>query len=208
MNSKNTRPVNNGKQSKAVNTDSFLEALRDLGSDFGSSISNDLVQKGSRDIYENFFPFKKSDKGESQNYFQNPQERGENVFYQRKIRQAEIVHKQEVLLFSNEQKETQKQVAALQDEIRQLAKATGDLAREANQAAINDVPVAGKYHQNFFEILLKVIKNLRSQIQESSFWLSSWNKKAQKKNFFWSKAKKSGTSFLLHHDRAVATQTG
>lgn len=206
INKSSKLPLNNNRKT-IRKTDSFMEAIRELGNDFGSTVGNDLVKGGGKDIFESLFPFTKDTKTENITD-QNPPNNKENIFYRTKFQQSEVIRKQEVLLFSQEQRKTQKQVNILQNEIKQLAKATGDLAREAQTATINDIPVAGKYHKNFFEMLISLIRKLRSQIQESSFWLASWNKKAQRKNFYWGQAKKSGSSFLLHHDRSVATQTG
>lgn len=206
MNTKNS----NSKAKTGAKYDSFLEAIRDLGGDFGSTVNKNL-KDGSKDIFENIFPFKKNQPPhdpsplEETNIFSSEQE---NQFLRKKLRQFEGVKHQEVLLFSQEQRKTQQQVNVLQDEIKKLTQATGELARESQVAAFNNTPNAGVYHKNLFEAIIQTIRNIRSHVQESSFWLASWNKKAQKKNSYGNMAKKFGASFMLHHDRSVATQTG
>lgn len=184
-------------------SDSFLEALRELGTSFSNNVSEDLVKKGSKDILDSFSPFRQTseDFNHRENTIPEGINRGEN------LKTTEYVKREETLLFSREKNEMQRQVTVLQDEIVKLAKVTGEIAKEAQVTAMQEIPVVGKYHKNFFENLIKLIRNLRAQLQESSFWLSSWNSKSKKKNY-WGQVKKSGTSFMLHHDRSVATQTG
>lgn len=206
MNLKNST----NKTKSGTKYDSFLEAIRDLGGDFGATV-NKNIKDGSRDVLESLFPFN-NDHGSSEPSFSNNNEvfsaEQENQLLRKKYRQSEGVRHQEVLLFSQEQRKTQQQVNVLQDEIKKLTQATGELARESQAAAFNNIPNAGVYHKNLFEAIIQTIRNIRSQVQESSFWLASWNKKAQKKNMYGNMAKKQGASFMLHHDRSVATQTG
>jgi len=184
-------------------SDSFLEALRELGTSFSSTVSEDLVKKGSKDILDSFSPFRQTSEDNNRQENTIP----ERINHGEKLKTIEYVKREETLLFSREKNEIQRQVSVLQDEIIKLAKVTGEIAKEAQVTAMQETPSAGKYHKNFFENLIKLIKDLRSQLQESSFWLASWNSKSKKKNY-WSQVKKSGTSFMLHHDRSVATQTG
>lgn len=170
----------NFKKKNNAKADSFLEAFRDLGSDFYPSPKNDL--------YQAEYDLKRK--------------------YESQLRRAEIVRRQEQILFTQKEKETQQQVKILQEEIKKLAKATGDLAKEAEISSMEVTPSVGTYHVNFFERLIKAIKVLRQQVQESSFWLASWNKKAQKKNHYWGQFKKSGSKFLLSADRYMSTQAG
>lgn len=193
--------------------DSFLEAFRDLGSNVGTSVKEDLFKKGAQDVFGAFSPFGRTAAPNEEN---NP-----NAIFQREAelekkfreqyRQAESIRRQEQILFTSDQRETQKQVKALQEEIKNLAKATGGLAQQAKEAeisALQEAPITGKYHVNFFIRLRNIIAKLRSQIQESSIWLASWNKKAKKRNYYWGQFKKSGSKFSLSADRYMATQAG
>lgn len=196
---------------KPNSRDSFLESFRDLGSDFYSTAKDDLVKKGSKDIFDSLLPFNRSDQPSQENNNPFPMEAELERKYRSQVRQTEIVRREEKVLFTRQQKETQQQVVALQDEIKKLAKTTADLASEAKEAeitAMQEVPEMGTYHLNFFIRLRKLIAELRSQIQESSFWLTAWNKKSQKRNFYWNQFKKSGSKFLLSSDRYVSTQAG
>lgn len=204
-----------GSQNKKLSTkDSFLEAFRDLGSDTATTFKDDLIKKGVRDIFDNLSPFKQnSSPEESSRDFPNlySQEAEIEKKYRSRISRLEIIHREGKILFTSEQKEIQKQVNVLQEEIKKLAKSTSDLASEAKEAeitAMQEAPLIGTYHLNFFIRLRRLISELRSQIQESSFWLASWNKKAQKRNYYWNQFKKSGSKFMLSSDRYMATQAG
>jgi hypothetical protein len=205
--SKSNRP----NQPSVQSNDSFLEAFRDLGNDFLSATKNDLLKAGANDIKDALFPLSKpTQKGENPDYLAQKEAELERN-YRAKLRQTETIHRQEKVLFTREQRETQQQVTALQEEIKNLAKATSNLASEAKEAeitAMQALPEVGTYHLNFFSHLKKIIAELRVQIQESSLWLAAWNKKAQKRNFYWGQFKKSGSKFLLSGDRYMATQAG
>ena len=188
------KPANNKKR-QAMKSDSFLEAFRDLGSDFASSLTGNPATGQSEagpDHYESLYQ-RESDLEKK---------------YRSQLRQVETIKREEKILFTRQEKEAQQQVKALQEEIKTLAKATADLAHEVEIAAQQETPTAGKYHVTFFEKLLASIKVLRKQVQESSYWLASWNKKAQKRNYYWGQFKKSGSKFSLSADRYTSTQAG
>lgn len=190
----------NTPNKRAQNNDSFLEAFRDLGSDFVST-GSDQFKAGVNDIKDALFPFY----GESETAKQQSPEVAE------KPRARTEYQREEKVLFTREQRETQTQVKNLQEELKKLAKATVDLASEAKAAEVNamqEVPAAGKYHVNFLEKFIKALAELRSKLEESSVWLSTWNKKASKKNYYWGQFKKSGSKFLLSSDRYMSTQAG
>lgn len=189
---------------------SFLESLRNIGSGAVSSAKNDLVKPGVKDIFDSFSPFKSNPPSDGQEFPKDPfaNERFWEEKYKKLQRQHEVVRREEKVIFTRQERETQAQVKNLQEEIRKLATSTGELAREVQVATMQEEVNPGTYHLNFLQRLSLVIKNLRTQVQESSCWLASFNKKSKKKNGYWNQFKKSGSSFSLHHDRAVATQAG
>lgn len=201
------------KRDRKVSSESFLEAFRDLGNDFVDTFKNDVVKKTGKDIYKSVTGegLKNSSRSDNQTYseelFQKEADL-ENKYQQRTRWQAEVVRKEERILFTRQDREVKLQVQSLQNEIKNLAKATGVLAKEAQIASLQTTPDSGKYHVTFFEKLRKSIEQLRIKIEESGLWLAEWNRKAQKKNIYWKSAKKSGTKFTLSTDRQVSTQTG
>ena len=72
---------------------------------------------------------------------------------------------------------------------------------------INLPETPGKYHLNFFEWVLSVVRNARMKIEDSKAWLSSAGSRSSKKDH-WTTNKKQGTQFGLSGERTVATQTG
>ena len=203
------------RKDKKYSSDSFLEAFRDLGNDFKETFKKDVVKKTGKDIFTAMTGNQPSSGSFSPSESQNPSDGLykretdlENKYKQQARWQAEIVKKEGRVLFTRQDREVKLQVQSLQNEIKSLAKATGNLAKEAQIASLQTSPDAGKYHVTFFEKLRKSIAQLRVQIEESGLWLAEWNRKAQKKNPYWKSAKKSGTQFTLSSDRQVSTQTG
>lgn len=199
---------------KNSSADSFLEAFRDLGSDTSNVVKDDLLKKGAQDIFSSLSPFPKapsSTESSASGFVPSEKESELEKRYRSQVSNLETIHREERVLFTREQRETQNQVSNLQEEIKKLAKSTAELASEAKEAeisAMQEAPLVGAYHVNFFIRLRKLIAGLREQIHESSLWLASWNKKAQKRNHYWNQFKKSGSKFLLSSDRYTATQAG
>jgi len=204
-----------GSQNKRSNQrDSFLEAFRDLGSNTSSSLKDDLLKKGAKDIFDSLSPFPNtpsSSESRDRGFEPSANELDSEKRYRSQVSNLETIHREEKVLFTREQRETQNQVSSLQEEIKKLAKSTAELASEAKEAeisAMQEAPLVGVYHITFLIRLRKLIASLREQIHESSIWLNSWNKKAQKRNHYWNQFKKSGSKFLLSSDRYTATQAG
>jgi hypothetical protein len=65
----------------------------------------------------------------------------------------------------------------------------------------------GKYHQNFFEWMLTVVRSARMRVENAEQWLKVVSGKGKKKDY-WGMFKKHGTSFGLSSERVVAQQTG
>ncbi len=195
---------------QSVGNDSFLESLRGIGSNTVSSAKNDLLRPGMKDIFDSLSPFSNPQNDQQIDQREKPALEGnfwKEGSYQQK-RQLEIVKREEKVVFTRQERETQAQVQNLQTEIKKLAVATGELAKEVQVAAMQEEVNPGVYHVNFLQKLFLWVKSLTAQVKESSYCLSIFNKKSQKKKGYWDQLKKSGSSFSLHHDRAVATQAG
>ena len=103
--------------------------------------------------------------------------------------------------------QTQKQVEAIRQELKALAKSLKSLHTEV-QAAISEEPVnPGIYHMNFYDQLRSFIAVLRQQIEDSRNWLSTFNAR-KKKMGYWGMYKKHGTTFGLSNERALASSAG
>lgn len=186
---------------KTYSLDSFLEAFKDIG--------KNALKTAKDEVIVNPFtkPSNSTDKDNFQDIYKKEVELEEK--YRKQVQwQKEIVQRQEQIIYQRQDREVKLQVQALQEEIKQLARASVQLSKEVEIASFSLPPQAGSYHINFFERLRNLIKELRNKIQESSYWLAEWNKKAQKRNYYWKQVKKSGSMFMLSSDRQVATQTG
>ena len=195
------------KKERKYASDNFLEAFRDLGLNVAEGFKEDVLRKTGEGIGESlsnqFLYGNRINTGEQKN-------RSEKSPLPEKIspRPIETFKTQEKVLYSRQDNELKLQVHALQKEIQDLARASGELSKEAEIASLNTSEEVGTYHLSFFQQLRNLIRDLRQKIQESSIWLAEWNKKSQKKNYYWGQAKKHGSSFMLNSDRQVATQTG
>jgi len=204
------KPVNKNRK---INTDSFLEAFRDLGSHSLNNFKENIIKSPGKNLVDAFTGQGQAnaETGESRNFSPDlfDQEAELEKKYLRQAHwQAEIVRKEEQVVYSRQDREVKLQVQSLQNEIQQLVKDSGQLAQEVQVASLQMPAEAGKYHLVFFEKLKNLIKALRGQIQESAQWLAEFNKKSKKRNFYWGQFKKKGTSFSLSMDRNVSTQTG
>lgn len=191
--------LSNKKRPKNL-SDGFLEAFRDLG----SGVVKDVKQS----VFGSSPSINQGEFGPSVNLYR--QENDLENQYRRQWLRSEQVRREEQILFSRQQKETQTHVVQLQQEIKGLAKATGELARQVDISAMQvaaDAP-ASIYHLNFFEQLKRLVAKLRTQINESAVWLAEFNKKSKKRTAYWGGVKKQGAKFLLSQDRYMATQAG
>lgn len=104
--------------------------------------------------------------------------------------------------------EVRQQVEQIRMEIKKLLKTSKLVEQSVKDATADQAPVKpGKYHLNFFEFVLSVIKDATRKLEDSvSYGAIFASKKQQSK--YWSSYKKHGTSFGLSSERSTATQTG
>lgn len=104
--------------------------------------------------------------------------------------------------------EIRQKLEEIKSELMRLVKSSSILQAEFGEVAAGQAPVSpGKYHINFFEWVLTIIKQARIKVEDSGAWLASMKNKKGKKGY-WDMFKKHGTSFGLSNERNVATQTG
>jgi hypothetical protein len=177
----------------------FIEALRDLGGGIASDIGD---QTGLR-------PKKISQPSFPEEMFSLEGKNQETAkIFERRLYRAEVLRKQEKLIFSSRDQETKTKVFALQQEVQKLALATNSLAKEAKVAAFSVPSQPGIYHETFFEKLISFIKSLTKKVENASVWLAAWNARSKKKPFYWAQVGKSGSKFMLSPDRYMSTQAG
>jgi hypothetical protein len=186
---------------------SVIESLRDVGSQVGNTVKNDVVggvaSSAFQSLLGNFPKPMPPEGGNPENPFPFPLKRPERHPMSATPR-PEILSPDRI---QAEQAKTQQQIEDVRRELLGLVKAVGNLNIEVEKA-IAEVPVnPGVYHQNFFERLKSVIKMIRQSVEDSRTWASlSTGRKKQK--HYWGLYKKHGTQFGLSSERTVSTQTG
>lgn len=191
-------PKNNHKK-KLPKTDSFLEALRDLGSGIPQEAFNQITGRKSGELKPN-----QTLNLDQLTKIEERQEKQKRQFLQEFL----DIRRQERLVWTKKEEDTRLQIATVLEELKKLASATKDLAKEADIAA-KQVPVEpGVYHLSFFERLRETLILLRKRIEESATWLTAFNQKANRRNNYWAQVRKSGTKFMLSQERYMATQAG
>lgn len=101
-----------------------------------------------------------------------------------------------------------KQLESILAELRNLKSSSDELENVFKDVVIDSPPEKpGIYHLTFFEGFLKLVMKMKDKVQDGVVYAKLFRSRKQEKSYH-SMAKKGGTSYTLHHDRAVATQTG
>lgn len=191
-------PKGQNPKSKTLPND-ILEVLRDLGGGFASDVQEQTGLR-PRKTSDTIFPGQTVD-------FENQKQKLQEMF-ERRLRQTEIVRRQERLVFSAKDQETKAKVTVLQEEVKKLAQSTQNLAKEIEITAFQAPIQPGVYHETFFEKLISFVKSLTKKIENASVWIAAWNARAKKRPYYWAQVGKSGGKFLLSQERYMATQAG
>lgn len=204
------------KAQKIIRQSNVLESLKDIGTSTTQSLKKDVLEGTSEDLWKQIFgeiPQKKNYSGEI-----NPGEslqiselysgkHEENEKLRNQISLERRLSAEEKGLVEKKSNELRVQLHALTQEILKLAKTTQSLGEHVEVAAMQAPANPGVYHVVFFEKLLEFIQSFRKKIENSSLWLASSNKRAEKKNY-WSTYKKKGSSFLLSPDHYLQRSAG
>jgi hypothetical protein len=115
---------------------------------------------------------------------------------------------QEQSIFINQHtQETQKAVAELQSEIKNLIAVTENLDQEIEQTISQNIAEISDYQLNFLERIKIIVVNFRKNISQSCVWLESFNHKKNKKNAFWGKVKNQksgGEQYLFSNEHSAS----
>lgn len=125
--------------------------------------------------------------------------------------QINHLEKEEKFLLDSRQKELEKQIQQLQDEISKLIKATTGLEKQVENVAINTIVDASDYQINFLDRIRKFIANFRQNISQAGIWLEAFAAKKKKRNFFWNQVKNKkggGEQYLFSNEHGVARSAG
>lgn len=213
----NLPPINKPKKSKSSYTDSFLEALRDLGSSASKNVS-DQVGGFASDAWgqmTGIYPTNQSNPNQSDfpqypdfGNQENPWQKNEQLRYKKQAFFERQKTAYEKVVFSKADQQTKMQIQSIQEELKKLAASTQNLAQEM-QVAVMQAPVnPGVYHVSFFEKLRQTIIAIKKRIDQSASWLGAMNAKGKKQSYYWSQVGKSGTKYMLSQERYMQTSAG
>lgn len=189
----------------------FIEAFKDIGKSTVKSFAKDVIggtAKSAVDSLTKGQPQTDSDTPQEQFNFEEYLSAQEKQIQKQERARFEAIRREEKIIFSREKNQVKAQIETLQVQIKEMAKDQAGLMQEVDKASFQAVVNPGVYHQNFFERLTQLIKLARKKISESRTWLHLHNHRSQKQKGYWAGVKKSGTSFMLSGERAVATQAG
>lgn len=197
-----------------------VEAIRSIGNGTIQSLTTDLVGGGISDVWKQFLgggteKNKKQSAGDLQegqdlNLSQAKKEKKQDN------REAGIDYRREILhgserITSHENQALIQQIEMIVVELKRLASSSKELQIEFKDVVVTqNVVKPGKYHQNFFEWVLIVIRSARMRVEDAGAWLLAMKGKKGKKQSqnYWERFKKEGTTFGLSNERVVSTQTG
>jgi len=107
------------------------------------------------------------------------------------------------------EQETQAILQELKQQAKMLSKSEKTFTESIAKINVDQMPEKkGIYYLIFFEWLIGVLKHLRMKMDEGATWLEAFNARGKKKQGYWQKFKKQGTTFGLSNERTLATQTG
>jgi len=210
-----------GKKAKQFDKNP-VEAVRNPFEDLGiKNIPKDIVKQtlneskqGASNFIEQLLglgPFKLTGEmapGQEIDFKPKRTEKKEEVRVESGIDYTNEILQGERRITRHEQLQANQKIEQLMEEIRKLASSSKTLQVEFREVVVEQRPVSiGKYHINFFEWLLAVVRDARTKVEESNSWLNAFAAKKSKREY-WGLAKKHGTSFTLSGERTVSTQTG
>lgn len=192
--------------------DNPIEIIKDLTASVAGSAVNDVLGGVAKTATEQFGFLPRKSGGELKpnedlnlDNLRHPQEEAIPPFFP--FERAFTRHVKEPLP-REDSVLIQRKINEILQELRLLAKSVAKVNQTAKQVAMEETPPQpGIYHLNFFERLLKLIKDAREKVEESEVWLKLFQSRKREKQY-WNMFKKHGTTFGLSQERVVATQTG
>jgi len=111
-------------------------------------------------------------------------------------------------VFSSKQKETERKIEQIREELKKLASQMKNLDSNITRAINSPVVEAGEYQISFLEHIRNVIHLYSLQASQANSWLETYNSRSKKQGHYWGQAKKRGTSYTLNNERTAATSVG
>ncbi len=203
---------NNHNTGKAKSYKNPFEAISDLGSStvkstvdsfkkMGSSIVNDLIgyhkSDDNNDYFEQGKPITKEKIDKKLKQLKNENKKG-NIFNFSEYRENVLIKRQI--------QELTKQIRREIEALKKIDKSMLNEVRDVEQLAINDLPEKpGVYHIRFLEIVLSILRAVRSKVFESRTWLQALiSKKKKRGSLFIVRSKEKGTQYSLSQELSNA----
>ena len=208
--------VGDKKKQQQRTKQNVLESLKELGSGMGDTLRNDVFKRTSEDFLKELLGITRAESKKSGELVQGQslqmsEAMAGKVEENKKLRaqiSLERTMSAEAQRLSQEKSNDLKvQLQALTNEVQKVAVSTGVFAEQVQVAMIQAPANPGIYHIVFFEKVLNFLQSFRKKVNEASVWLSSSNKRAEKKNY-WNMYKKKGSSFLLSPDHYLQRSAG
>ena len=124
------------------------------------------------------------------------------VYLERKMREQDRV------MVERRTNELRVQIQAIHQEIEKVVRITPQLNQEVEMAAFQAPGSPSLYELYFLERIFDFIKSFRKKIENASVWLSTANRKAQKKNKWGNNYKNHGAKYLLSSEHYVSRSAG
>jgi hypothetical protein len=114
---------------------------------------------------------------------------------------------EENVLFNQHQKELQRTLEGLREDIQKLASATNNLEKDVENVVISPITEVNEYQLNFFNRIRIFISNMRQNINQAGVWMEAFSAKKKKRNIFWNNVKnkkKGGEQYLFSEEHSSA----
>lgn len=213
--------VHRSEQAPEVARTTVGGGLKSIGSDVMKGFWQDFFKASVQEIPEPFLPgglqaSKKRVHGEltaGQEVSLKTQEQTQEKAVAKRAAHGEYfrrIERTEIYADRNEQQIIERRVSEIKQEIKQLMKASKQMEtafRDVAKDTMTNQTENEKYHLNFFDWILSMLKNARAKLEDGAAWTRAASGKKKQKQY-WSMFKKHGTSFGLSSERTLATQTG
>lgn len=196
------------KQKEKKRATSFVESVKEQG----QALTEGFVDSASKQIFGPKTSQSKQENPNQSNQFNFNEflkQREQKIRQQERMR-AESQRRQEHVLFHRKDEETKKEIEQIKIELKKIIKATGEISEvliESEKTVTTTTVDAGDYYVNFFQRIRKLIAIAKKRLSESQHWLEVFNQRTKSKSHYWGQVQKSGTKYMLSHERSVVTQT-
>lgn len=197
----------NKKKKSQVVSDNAIEQVKGLASDIGRSATEDLVVGVAKNVVEQVF-------GTSAKTTHVPASIESVKKQEQEIRKDErqryelFKRQTEAQVFNYRDVEVAREIQAIHFEIERIISTSKEVEMSVRQVTTQSLPEKpGEYHLNFFQWILRLVKEARMKVEESATWLSLFISKKKQRNY-WAMFKKHGTQFALSNERVITTQIG